>query len=511
MNGIIGKYHVSKNIAPTKDFTNSTTDSNSTLRVVIRLYNGATSLGEQNYNITTTGIQTIKSVIVTSTPITRIYIKHNGSRADIPILDLNVDFPNGQFWFTANYISINPTVAGGIQLSNMMLNRGSSALPYEPYSSEVWHDIPYTRLETATDIITDLPKTTYNDGTNATVAIKGNMQQSGTPTPTSPITPQKCGERTENLFDYKTMKGGKTGYYLDASGNEIQNGYWSITKYIPVDGTVFTLTRTIEGNAPAICLYDANGNYIAGVAYQGERVITISSNTNAAYIRFTYYIGDPLEDTSQTMLNIGSTAKPFEPYGYKLPIVSGNTTTNIYLSEPLRKIGDYADTIAADGTVTRQIKKIVFNGTENWQGADNTSSKYLADIVDYKVGNETICVSTHYNGTNNIVSGDTIPDNSACFYNAVYPRYFYLKGSAPTTLADFKTWLATQYSGGTPVIVWYVLGTPKTETITAPSIPTTSGGQTFDVDTTLKPSEVSLMYHGWHEHQPEQYVNGAWT
>lgn len=121
--------------------------------------------------------------------------------------------------------------------------------------------------------------------------------------------------KTANLFDYETMRGGKTGYYLDASGNEIQStGFWSITQYIPVDGTTFTLTRTFGGNVPAICLYDSNQNFITGVAYQGEQVVTISSNTNAAYIRFSYFIGEPLEDIAHDMLNEGSTALPYEPY-----------------------------------------------------------------------------------------------------------------------------------------------------------------------------------------------------
>ena len=86
---------------------------------------------------------------------------------------------------------------------NIMLNKGATALPYEPYGN-TWHDIPYTKLETATDTLSALPVTTYNDGTSATVAIKGNMQQSGTPTPSSPITPSECGERTSNLLDFRT-------------------------------------------------------------------------------------------------------------------------------------------------------------------------------------------------------------------------------------------------------------------------------------------------------------------
>lgn len=226
------------------------------------------------------------------------------------------------------------------------------------YNGSTWETTTARKYETKSEIITP-PTTIYADGNNITTyAIKGDTVQNGTPTPSNPVDVNGVGVRTENWFDYNTMKDGKTGYYLDASGNEISNeGYWSITKYIPVDGTTFTLTRTFGGNVPAICLYDTNKNYIAGVAYQGERDVTISSNTNAAYIRFSYFIGEPLEDVAHDMLNSGSTAKPFEPYGYKIPISNGQQTIDIYIGDlPLLKSldGTAVDEIS-NGTLTRRV------------------------------------------------------------------------------------------------------------------------------------------------------------
>ena len=491
-------------------------------------------------------------------------------------------------------INFTPSECG-----NLMLNTGSTALPYEPYGN-IFKDWFYRKYETATDIITTLPKEIITDGqpiganllnpestvvysgttisgqefpagtyylcvdsggrmevldngTQTTImigdsrvytstgsiiaafasvengkkcmvaksstavpfqpysncTIKGNMSQSGTPTPTSPIYPSECGERTSNLFDYTTMKGGKTGYYLDASGNEIQNGYWSITKYIPVDGTVFTLARTFEGNSPSICLYDANKTYIAGVAYQGERVVTISSNTNAAYIRFTYYIGDPLEDTSQTMLNTGSTALPYEPYGYKLPISSGGTTTNVYLGEVQS---------------TRKIKKLVFDGTEEWTNpSSRTSNAYFRTRIG--AGTSTIVsadeICSHYVRT--IISTSTI-DIGFCTQNSESANSDYLAirpdNASQLSIDNFKTYLQQQYAAGTPVTIWYVLATPITATLNEPirkigdyadsvsvtGIPTTGTAEQFDIGTTLKPSELSLTYHGWHEHSDTKYT-----
>ena len=37
------------------------------------------------------------------------------------------------------------------------------------------------------------------------------------------------------------------------------------------------------------------------------------------------------------LLEQGATLSAYEPYGYKIPIVCGGTTTNIYLDEPLNE------------------------------------------------------------------------------------------------------------------------------------------------------------------------------
>ena len=79
------------------------------------------------------------------------------------------------------------------------------------------------------------------------------------------------------------------------------------------------------------------------------------------------------------------------------------------------------------------------------------------------------------------------------------------------TANGLREYLAAQYAAGTPVTVYYVLATPTTETVTAPTIPTTGGTATIDVDTTVKPSEISLTYHGWHSHEPLKRENGQWV
>ena len=57
-----------------------------------------------------------------------------------------------------------------------------------------WTDTPNYIMGTSTDTITTLPIVIYTNDTTATVGLKGNMEQSGTPTPDSPIQPQETGD-----------------------------------------------------------------------------------------------------------------------------------------------------------------------------------------------------------------------------------------------------------------------------------------------------------------------------
>ena len=79
-------------------------------------------------------------------------------------------------------------------------------------------------------------------------------------------------------------------------------------------------------------------------------------------------------------------------------------------------------------------------------------------------------------------------------------------------VVDFKSYLAQQYTNGTPVTVWYVLATETTGIVNEPlrkigdyadtvsyeqsqvSIPTLHGNTVIDVETTLKPSQMYIKY-----------------
>lgn len=380
-----------------------------------------------------------------------------------------------------------------------------------------WTDTPHYIHNTSTDTITTTPADIYANDTTATVGLKGDMSQTGTPTPTTPIQPSECGERTENLFDYQTMAVSKTNKYLNKTGELLTDNSWNVSDYIPCNGTEFTISK-IGGGSPAICLYDDNKNFVAGKNYntpygaQTKTTISISSTTNAKYIRFSYNTATFSDDLSKLLITEGiytsQTIPEYEPYGYKIPILCSNQTTNIYLGETQS---------------IRAVKKLVLTGEESgWKKYDQNASSwlYFLPITNGAIIN-VVCSHAPYTAN--------IPQSTMVGVRLTNSLAFVLLnlGSVigTNTIDDFKAYLAQQYAAGTPVCVWYVLAEPTTGIVNEPirkigdyadevsgiSIPTIAGANTLSVDTTLQPSEVTINYKGWHPvadvHEAE---NGQW-
>lgn len=346
-----------------------------------------------------------------------------------------------------------------------------------------WTDtpIPTRKLHNKTDIITSLPVDIYTDGQNASADIIGNMVQNGTPTPTTPITPSETGERTENLFDYTTTTDG----YEISLGDFIPNANWCVSDYIPVIAGRKYYGRNTGGS---VILYDSQKNKIRGSG--GLTTTGVTVDTNGAYIRINLEIGNkPIAAVSV------DSKKPYEPYGYKLDIKSGSTTTPVYLGQVQS---------------TRKIYRRVFNGTEDFTSVTVTGGLAFLYIPE-KTPNK-------WNTANNIVSSHFKSEYANNDGNIYFTsNRMVLINLSCATVEEFKQYLAQQYAAGTPVTVWYALAESTTTTLNEPlrkistyadsvsvtNIPTTAGGIEFDVDTSLKPSEVDLMYHGWHDISPK--------
>lgn len=518
------------------------------------------------------------------------------------------------------------------------------------YTNGSWASTSYRKYGTETDAITTLPATVIGDGTPiSSYTIKGNMEQSGTPTPSSPIYPSECGEKTVNvmpsapaetktnngitvtcdgngvytlsgtalsgtyiIFRFKDftipisvgqggqgtmslfntvpsdqigmafLNGGTSidawtinsanrksdsyiamggavcnaiqfyipsgsncdcvikpcftndsiypanyepyGYKLpmvsrgenlfDVNANNPDNGY-AYGKQVTLDGSVdtfpqanvseyisitpfssYTFTYGSQYNDVYAALYNAKREFVRSIRYNGKKEITFYSQEDENYLRFTY-----LRSKGDTvMLNSGPTALPYESYR--------RTVTNIYLGE--------AET-------TRRIKKLVLDGTEDWTRTSNERCYYINSAKgcpnNYLKSNVITVICSHYAGQRNTGSGSNdVNEGCVCFFTGG-ENELYIGERTITSAIDFKAYLAQQYTNGTPVTMWYVLKDPTTGIVNEPirkigdyvdsvsgtNLATSGTAQEFDVDTTLKPSEVDLTYHGWHEHDDTKY------
>ena len=389
--------------------------------------------------------------------------------------------------------------------TNVMFNEGSTPLPYEPYGDS-FKDWFYREYETATDTITSLPQTIIGDGQNISAwSMKGNMTQSGTPTPSNPIYPSECGDKTANLFN-----GDLSHLYPDGSNHVMSNSdmYSIIIKMSA--GQVVTYSNIYSTSFQRYVLTDTEPQATMPceqyTSWYGKSVTITNSSQTDKWLVLTPYRESVTTTTVETyfanvMVNNGSTALPYQPYGYKIPILSNGVSYPVYLAEPIRKIGDSVDTAASTGAANRVIKKLVLTGEESWIFQGSTSTRTVCSMVVDGWANE-VGKCTHIDWK----SSYTSEDNRITYSNRSLFVGFENSVLSEATQAGFIAYLAQQYTNGTPVTIWYVLATAQTESVTAPSIPTSGTAQTFDVSTTLKPSEVNLTYHGWHEHSDTKFT-----
>ena len=385
-----------------------------------------------------------------------------------------------------------------------------------------WTDTPNYIHNTFTDTITTLPTDIYTNDTTATVGLKGQMEQSGTPSPDNPIQPSECGDMSSNLWSYHpdTTSGGVRLLWDGEKINYSNTCTQAVNSAMIIDLKKGTYTLKINANRIPV----KNNNSCVDIYHQSSGLLKQITNKDAVNGKVTFTLDDDLSNVSlrirlnkdtnydgfeiRPMLNIGETSLPYDVYGqYKIPISSANTTTNIYLGEV---------------ESTRRIKKLVLTGEES-----DTWSKNPTITTGNAFYNENSTIFPNYSpnkiGYCTHFATTTSSAVSEGVYWGVDINFITDSNDNIDTPAKWKKYLATQYAAGTPVTIWYVLATPTTgivneplrkigdyaDTVSGIIIPTIAGTNTIDIDTTLKPSEVSVNYHGWHPVKDVHRFNGT--
>lgn len=259
------------------------------------------------------------------------------------------------------------------------------------------------------------------------------------------------------------------------------------------DGETITINGTVSGNYPAVKL--TNGlkaaisletlvnNYISERVAQLEDIkdCTIQSIISGGSSTFTPYIGSynktvrelwygigtpaitiQTSSTSLIAIYLGEKGSTYNNYKIKIGINKG-TVAKAYepykqqtecfpLSEGQKLMeGSYL----ADDGIHHVRKQVVLTGTENWNLYLNKTKTFKLSISPWSYSG----VCTHYQG---IISS---------FFDV--KAGIYLSGSAMVIISDprfstveeFKTYLAEQYSAGTPVTFEYIMMTNNSKIV----------------------------------------------
>lgn len=397
--------------------------------------------------------------------------------------------------FSSNYSSVNGEIGDYADYIDIMFNEGSTALPYEPYGN-TWNTKSYCKATTGSKTYSNFPIVVRSrEQSISSWNMKGNEQHTGTASPTSPIEINGTGDRTANLY-FKSL----ANCSIDATGKLTGNSQF-VCYVAKVEAN-----KTYIGEKGYVYAFFDTEPVLGSQSYNSQRVTEnardgITSPING-YVVVRFNTG-----TTDAMLSEGTTILPYEPYGYKIPIsANGTALTPVYLTEQLMEINDYVDSLASSGAVTRYIKKIVFNGSETgWTIESGTT--YVLSIADQLPTSYENAICSHYvlaDSYNNLLNTNNT------FAVSRRPAFF-IHDNTLTTVDALKTYLATQYANGTPVTVYYVIETAVTEQVAVPTIPTTSSPATIDVNTLVKPSEMSLTYDGYKICKKQKYQNDAWT
>ncbi len=380
------------------------------------------------------------------------------------------------------------TLSNDCVYDEFMLNTGSTPLPYEPYGWQ--HSL--RKYEIDTDTITTLPADIYADGTNATVGLKGNMSQTGIPTPTTPIQPSECGERTGNLFDVSTWYGVtatrgnveevENGFRITALSNDAYtNTYGSGVpqcSYKVLSGETYTLSWKVDNPNIYGVVYvfsgeTAGSNVLTNIVASQQKVsFTVPSGHN--YISFRLGVSSSGNSITYTniMLNTSSTPLPYEPYGYKLDISSGGKNLFDYVSyfdsvfTPYNEFFNYAELQLQPNTT--------YTLSTSYEEYLWTSTRITAFIVATSSD-----VPTTANGGISNVSPITITTES----DGVLKLYKRISGSSEDMLPTEE-----QFEGGD----WIMLNKGSTPLPYEPYNRTTTSVYLGEVQTTRKIKKLVL-------------------
>lgn len=371
-------------------------------------------------------------------------------------------------------LNINIQVAtlgelGALTVTNIQLQKGNTATPYEPYGYKVPVTVGGKNLFDINGNINTRPNNgaVINDQRNY---IVGENQLN------------VCGSSASNLGTGQVIK--------------VQTGDTYMASFRVVNISGGNIGVTIYKHGTTEIIKTAYGYNIGDVV-----VVSFTATTDEILVGFNKG-GVAYGDTGCIIENIqlqkGDTSTAYEPY---IP----PKTYNIYLDEPLRKVGDYADYVDfKNGKVVRNVEN---HTTEN---INNELVQKNADYNDYK----SFYINRSQLGQMQESFGGVVMSNN--FQHSLWKdieksegNYVWTAGSSTgfrihknflngydectndsQRIALFKQWVIDNN-----VNLMYIKDTLTETPISLPQILTEKHTNIISVGTTLQPSKVNYQYY----------------
>ena len=330
------------------------------------------------------------------------------------------------------------------------------------------------------------------------------------PNPDYPQEIESVGEKTKNLLKLnddlnQTMNG--VEIKVNSDGTIVCNGLCTanIDLYIATFDYQIDAKYRCSGSPEngSTSTYRLFFNNIGSDTGYGIVKNSTTEHLNSP-VRLVIYAGYNCNNlTFKPMVKLGTEKVDYEPYGYRIPIKVNNTTTNIYLKEPLRKIGDYSDVLDyKNKKVIRKIASEFLDTVTTLSGDATTYKKFLTNIkykpyLTYPSGSNLISNKSIGHAISNKFRQSAYPYENLGF-NANYIQTYITTAGISRCVYTFgdtsiNTTEDAQEAIGDGFEICYVMADTIEETIEVPEIETLDGTTTLELET-LEPSGISVNY-----------------
>lgn len=349
---------------------------------------------------------------------------------------------------------------------NIQIEEGSSATEYEEYGAMPSPEFP-SEINNTGDLITKDNCSSYgNDACDNIGKYVLQVKATG-----------KNLFNINKMLSYATSSSGSNGTYTFVATSDM---FYKGVKIPLKSGTTVTISGKVTNlssgtNFRIDGIYtDGSRTNLSGFSGTGtnetkdiSRTFTLTKDLE--YITFDWSVQGQFK-IENLQIEISGSATTYEPYR--------EATTNIYLDEQLRKVGDTVDYIDyANGKVVRNIKsELVANKIWNYRADD--------DLIYYTDSN---IMHSNYANSNYFLSGAQKTGINPYVLTVSNVFRLYNKNYW-SSLDSYKTWLNNHKD----LVVEYLLATPTEESISLPQIKTVEGTNYITVNTSTSASNLKI-------------------